>query len=328
MLPHLGWETQEVRSATQKALIRLYDINPQSVVGNLTRGLLQSNDSTYLAEGTEVLSRVADPNALPALLTLMKKPYPEVKKHATWSVYRTQAPANPRIAEELQGLVTSETEPLSVRINAARALGQMGYDSPQLSIWQTLLTVAKLRGEKYTMLRFFAIRALGQLRTTKEAVLDTLVRIAAGERDGELQKEALAAVRRLSVADAEAEETLAGLFRQADALELRLAVLEALADMGSSRVSELASPLLDTEVPVGMRRRAVYALSQVGGREELDLIIDAAADPALHGYIEGVLEDANGSLIRPLVTRRLKTESDEEVAALLQSLESRLENPY
>lgn len=328
MLPHLGWQAPEVRLATQEALIRLYDINAQSVVGNLTRALLQSEDPTYLAEGTEVLARVADPNAIPSLLTLMKKPYPEVKKHATWSVYRTQAPANPRIAEELQRLVTSETEPLAVRINAARALGRMGYDSPQLSIWQTLLTVAKLRGEKYSMLRFFAIRALGELRTTNEAVLDTLVRIAAREQDAELQREALASVRKLSVADTDAEETLSGLFRRAEGVELRIAVLEALADMGSSRVGELASPLLETGVPLGVRRRAVYALSHVGGREELDLIIDAAGDPALHGYIEGVLEDADSSVIRPLVSRRLKTESDEEITVLLESLETRLENPY
>jgi hypothetical protein len=77
-----------------------------------------------------------------------------------------------------------------------------------------------------------------------------------------------------------------------------------------------------------VRRRTVYALSQVGGRDELDLIIDAAEDPVLHGYIEGVLEDSNGGVVRPLVDRRLKTESDQEIVALLQSLEARLDNPY
>ena len=133
-------------------------------------------------EGTRILSRIADPDTVPTLVSLLSSPLSEVKKHASWAMYRIRPSGNPKAIEELKKLVSGETESLEVRINAVRSLGVIGAlnpnPTPQTNVLPAILTALKMRDEKYTMLRFYAVRALGDARIGSSEVIDALVRAA------------------------------------------------------------------------------------------------------------------------------------------------------
>ncbi|MEW5814556.1 MAG: HEAT repeat domain-containing protein [Spirochaetota bacterium] len=318
----------DIRSAASKALINLFSVDPAAVTAAISKALLSTNDELLLSEGTSILAQLADPASVNTLYALLQKPYPEVKKNVTWALYRIRPANNPRIVDELNKLVTSETEPLSVRINSVRALGAIGYDAPNLRIWQTLLTIAKLRGEKYGMFRFFAIRAIGDLGVINEEVTDTLGTIATRERDVELKKEAVKSARKLGIMDRKMEQTLTSLFKKEKDVDLRVLVLEALGDMGSTDTSSLSPSLLDSSLDAFVKQRIIYALSRVGREDDLSVILDAAKDTSLQTFVIGVLENANPIVMKDLITRRMKTENNESVLAVLETLQAGIESRF
>ena len=193
-----------VRSAAAESLRKLFPANQAAVTGSLARTLLTSQNEVFLVEGTSLLSVLADPLSIPTLLALLSKPQSEVKRLAAWALCRVKPVTNPKVVEELQKLVTNENESIAVRVNAVRALGSIAFDNPQLKIWQTLVTTIQMRGDKYSMLRYYAVRSLGELGTTNPEVAQTLVRIAVRDPDPELRKEAVYALRSLPSASDEA----------------------------------------------------------------------------------------------------------------------------
>lgn len=298
------------------------------VVGALSKTLLRSEDKTYLTEGTRVLARLSDKASLPFLIPLLSSPYPEVKKNVTWALYRIRSAANPRAVDELKRLVKSETETINVRINAVRALGAIRYDSPQLKIWETLLNVVKMREEKYSMLRFFALQALGDLGSSEPQVIATLLKVANRDPDSEIKKEATSVLKDLSISDPLAENILIRLFKREKDIELRLRVIEALGDMFSQATADIAPALLKTEIPVPLRKRALYALAQIGGEAELLIILDAAKDPALNLFVQGILEDSNEEALKKVINRRIKLENNQNILQVLENLQSGLEEGF
>ena len=198
-----------MRAAASAALVALYPNNAQLVTGSLTRPLLASQDPDFLIAGTSLLAGFADVSTVPSLLTLLASPNSEVKRNVTWAFYRIHSSSNPRVVDELQKLITNENESIEVRVNAVRAVGAIGYDTAQLNIWQTLVTTAQMRGDKYTSLRFYAVRALGGFSPAKPQVLQALARIAAKDADAELRKEALRSLIQLSADDSTVEAAIA-----------------------------------------------------------------------------------------------------------------------
>lgn len=328
ILGNLGAADSKVRDAASSALIKLYDHFAAQVVGALSKTLLRSEDKTYLTEGTRVLARLSDKASLPFLIPLLSSPYPEVKKNVTWALYRIRSAANPRAVDELKRLVKSETETINVRINAVRALGAIRYDSPQLKIWETLLNVVKMREEKYSMLRFFALQALGDLGSSEPQVIATLLKVANRDPDSEIKKEAVSVLKDLSISDPLAENILIRLFKREKDIELRLRVIEALGDMFSQATADIAPALLKTEIPVPLRKRALYALAQIGGEAELLIILDAAKDPALNLFVQGILEDSNEEALKKVINRRIKLENNQNILQVLENLQSGLEEGF
>jgi len=324
LIPNLSSPSDSVREAVQNALINLYTFDSKSVIGYLARGLMGSTDENYLESGTSVLARLADADSVNTLYALLQKPYPEVKKNVTWALFRIRAPGNPRLADELNKLVTSETEPIDVRINAVRALGAMGFDSANLNIWQTLVTTAKMRGEKYVMLRFFAIRALGELGTINDEIIDALVIIASRDQNQEIKKEALNTLRALSAYDVSMAEGLSSLFYRLEDSECRVRIIEILGDMGAEDTSVLArAVLLDNRKSIEkeLKLRIIYALSRAGSDDAFSTILDAASDQELAAYILGVMEGADKKILEPIVSRRIKTENNPDILSLLESIQ-------
>jgi HEAT repeat protein len=332
LVESLADRNDDVRAAASAALRKLYQANVANqtiVTGGLTRSLLASQDPAFLADGTALLALLADPTTLTSLLTLLQNPLPEVRRNVTWAMYRIRSAANPRVLDELQKLITNENETIMVRANAIRAVGAIGIDSPQLNLWQTLVTTAQMRGDKYATLRFFAVRSLGQLGAGRPQVVAALARIAQRETDTDLRKEAVTALRNMAVADPGAEDALVASFAQADDADLKVLILEALADMGSDRPASLAGPFLAPAVgssgaaTLVQKRRVVTALSEHPDEASATAILDAARDKQVTDFAEAVLEGYPASFMASLVERRLRTETDKNVISALNILTQR-----
>jgi HEAT repeat protein len=312
-----------VRAAAAAALLKLYPANQALVSGALSRSLLASQDEAFLIEGTSLLATIADPTTLPALLSLLQKPSPEVKRNVAWAFYKIRSSSNPRVPDELQKLATNESEAISVRVSSVRALGAIAFDSPQLNLWQTLVTTTQMRGEKYATLRYYAVWALGRVGAGKPQAIAALSRIASRDADLELRKQAVAALRDMASPDMAAEEALAAAFPQADDPELRVLILEALADMGSDKGASLAGDLLAGKASLAVKRRAMSALAESPDGASAAALLDAARDAQLQDLAEALLEGYPSSFMAPLVSRRLKSETDKNVISVLQSLDAR-----
>lgn len=311
-----------VRDAASASLRQLFPANQAAVTGAISRVLLTSQDETSLVAGASLLSVLADPTSIPTLLALLGKPQSEVKRLATWALYRVRGAPNPRVAEELQKLVTNENESVAVRVNAVRALGAMAFDSPQLKIWQTLVTTIQMRGEKYAMLRYYAVQALGQLGNASPEVAQALVRIATRDTDQELRKQAVSALRNLASVPAEVTDALAASFVEAADAELKVRIVEALADLGSSKAVELAGELLRGSLPLPLKRRVIQAVSQNPDEVAAGIILDAASDAKVADFVEAMLEGFPAGLIRSVVSRRMRTETDTGILSVLNSLDA------
>jgi HEAT repeat protein len=323
MVDDLADKNPLVRSASAAALLKLYPANQALVSGTLARSLLASQDEAFLVEGASLLSTIADPTTLPSLLTLLQKPSPEVKRNVAWAFYKIRSSANPRVVDELQKLVTNESEAISVRVGAVRALGAIAFDSPQLNIWQTLVATTQMRGEKYSTLRYYAVWALGRVGAGKAPAIAALARIASRDADIEQRKQAVAALRDMASPDAAAVTALASAYPQAEDAELQVLILEALADMGSDKCPSLAGDFLAGKASLALKRRAMSALSESPDEASANALLDSARNAQLQDLAEALLEGYPASLMASLVSRRLKAETDKGVISVLDSLDAR-----
>lgn len=313
-----------VRAAATESLRKLFPANQAVVTSTLSRTLLASQNEVFLVEGTSLLSVLADPLSIPTLLALLAKPQSEVKRLAAWALSRVKPVTNPKVVEELQKLVTNENESIAVRVNAVRALGAIALDSAQLKIWQTLVTTIQMRGDKYAMLRFYAVRSLGQLGTTNLEVAQTLVRIAAKDPDPQLRSEAVYAIRGLPSVPVETLDELAASFVTAGDNELKVRVVEALADLGYDKASELAGELLRGELALPLVRRVIQAVSQNPDEIAAGIILDTANEEKAADFITAVLEGFPATTIRSVVGRRLRSETDANILSVLNVLDGLL----
>ena len=320
----LADKNDSVRTASTAALVKLYPANQAALTAALTKSLIASQDDAFLAEGTGLLAVLADPTSLPALLTLLQKPQSEVRRNVAWAFYKIRSATNPRVVDELQKLITNETEAVLVRVNAVRAVGAIGYDSPQVNLWQTLVTTAQMRGEKYVALRYYAVWALGRLSAGRPTVIAALARIASRDPDVDLRKQAAAALRDIAVPDRNAIEALSASYAQAEDPELRVLLLEALADMGSDRPASLAGDLLAGKAPLALKRRVIWALAESPDEASATALLDATRDPQLQDFAEALLEGYPASFMASLVTRRLRSETDKGTILVLKALDARL----
>jgi HEAT repeat protein len=313
-----------VRSASASALRKLYPANQALVTSALTRSLLASQDEGFLVEGTALLAVLADPSTLPALLTLLQKPQPEVKSNVAWAFYKIRSATNTRVIDELQKLITNESETVLVRVNAVRAAGAIAYDSPQINLWQSLVTTAQMRGEKYAALRYYAVWALGRVAAGKPQAMAALSRIASRDADPELRKQAIAALRDIAAPDKAAIDALAASYAQELDPELKTLIIEALADMGSDEPAALAGDLIAGKAPLALKRRVLSALAESPDEASASALLDASRDPQLQDLAEALLEGYPPSFMKGLVTRRLRTETDKEAISVLEALDASL----
>jgi HEAT repeat protein len=181
VLTALSSPVKEIRDAAYNASKALYETDNSALIGGLARMTNSNEDVKFQQQAAKLFSELPDPASVLSLLNMIISPDPEVKRYVTLALYRIRPEGNVRITTALNKIVSNETEPLDVRINAVRALGAAGYDNPTIKVEQTLTTAATMRDEKYAQLRYFAIRALGQMNTLSEESIDKIINIAARE---------------------------------------------------------------------------------------------------------------------------------------------------
>ena len=349
IIGNLSSSNPEVSGAAAGALIKLDEAFPKLVVPSLSKSLFRETDKSTLESGARVLAYLADETSLNTLTALLSSPYPEVKTHATWGLYRIRSATNPKAVDELNKLVSNESEPLQVRINAVRALGAIRYDSERMNVWETLLNITKLRSEKYHILRYYALWALGELGDARAQVFTTLAGIAQRDDDAGIRLQAVRSIQKLATKNARAEAGLIKLFRQSQDNEVRITIVEALADMSSANTAELAAEILGSDLGPQLgganlggatlsgaglggattnKKRVIYALSKLGGEREIRAILDAARDGEIKGYVEMTLEDIDPDVLSKIVRKRLKTETDPSILSVMESLQSRMDEAY
>lgn len=318
----LADKNTNVLDAAKASLKKLFPANQVLVTGALTRAITLSQNEDFLVEATYLLSVLADPAAIPTLQALLARPFPEVKRIALWALYKIKATPNPKVVEEIQKLVTNENESIAVRTNAVRALGSIGFDSATLNIAQTLITTTQMRGEKYSMLRLYAVRSLGLLQPMKSQTALALIRTASKDTDMELRKEAVSALKNALSLNEASEEALAASFLEATESELKVRIIETLADIGSVRASSLAGEFLSGSVSLALKKRVISALAQAPNEVTALIILDSAKETEAGDFITSVLEGYPSKLMSSIILRRKQTESDKNILSVIASLES------
>lgn len=318
-------ENPQLRTATRGAIVQLYGKDSKTVIGALSRGVLQSENRLFQEEASSILAQLADEASLATLLKLLESPYPQVRKNVTWAFYRIKPDNNARVAAELQKLVTSETEALTVRTNAVRALGAMGYDSPQLQIDKTLLTSLKLQAAEYSMLRYFAIKALGKIAEPENEVVEALFSAMRPREERFIREAAMQAVRDIGIGEEGYADGIAGLAKRSDTPAVKLEAVKLLGDMGSEEAVTIAAGLIHDDEIASIYHELSYALAQIGNEDAIDLMIDMAADEEYRDFITGQLEEIPAQTLRKVVNRRSQTEQDRTILSILEELQSSLE---
>ncbi len=328
IIDFLGDNNREIRKTTAATLVKLYSQKPASVTGAINRKLVTRKDELFQKEASALLARFADPSTTVTMTNLLSSSFPSVKKNATWALYRIRPENNLKVVTELQKLVTSETESIEVRTNAVRALGAMGYDPPRSEVWKTLLTAFKLQDEKYTMLKLYAVQAVGELGTVNDQVIKDLLGLVTREKNSTIRDAAVTSLRSMNGLNDSVGKILAGTFKRSQDDNFRIEILEVLSDMGSEETAELAPALLTKDQEKEIKYRVIYALSHKGDEKSLSILLDLTADSDVSAYLSGVLEDADRSTMKELIARRLKTETDKDRLNALEELNNRFAQDF
>jgi HEAT repeat protein len=113
---------------------------------------------------------------------------------------------------------------------------------------------------------------------------------------------------------------VAGIAQRSDDAAVQRAALRLLGDLGAEETVGVANTLLDTTDSTATRMQAVYALSRVKTEDAVSLLITAAGNEDVRGLAMGFLRDADEDLVSRVVERRLQTEDDADVRAVLEQL--------
>ncbi|MBI9098525.1 MAG: HEAT repeat domain-containing protein [Spirochaetaceae bacterium] len=323
----LASPVKEIQVAAYAAAKELYKTNNTALIGGLARTVNGNNDTIFQQQAARLFAELPDAASILSLLNMLSSPDPEVKRYATLALYRIRPSGNVRVTTALNKMVSNETEPLDVRINAVRALGAAGFDNPTIKVEQTLITAASMRDQKYAQLRFFAIRALGQMPLLSQESIDKIIGIAARERDSSIREEAIQTLSRIGISD---PSKMIQISNSLDSLDLRnepslaLIFCEILGEAGSAdflpRGMELSRILSDTS----SLRRLTYSFYLTGTEEGYENMIRLGTNQDLINFITSLAESTDKVLLNRVIERMKRTESNSEILELLGILEAEI----
>ncbi len=315
----------EIQEAAYKASKALYSTNSTSLIGGLARTVNANKEPIFQRQAAKLFAELPDQASINSLLVMLSSSDSEVKRFATLALYRIRPKGNVRITTALNKIVSNETEPLDVRINAVRALGAAGFDNPTIKVELTLITAASMRDQKYAQLRFFSLRALGQMPSLSSENIDKIISIAARERDFSIKEEALGTIARIGISDL---TQLQLIFESLNALDLQentslaLTLCEILGEAGSTEFISTGKKLIPLLQETSNKRRLIYAFYLTGAEEGYENMIQMGTEEALANFITSLAESADRTLLNSVVDRMKRSESDTEILDLLSIIES------
>jgi len=323
VLAALSSDNGEIREAAYSAAKDLYRTDKTALIGNLARLAVTNKDLPFQRQAARLFADLPDEGSVLSLLAMLASPDPEVKRYATLSLYRIRPAGDMRVTAALNKMVSNETEPLDVRINAVRALGAAGFDSPAINVELTLTTAAAMRDEKYAQLKFYAVRALGQMNRLSDESVGKIADIAARERDASIREEALQTLLRLGLSDPSGVTQLEDLFESLDLNRypvMGLLLCELLGELRTvdfiPKGLELGKVLTDK----GSRRRLTYAFYLTGAQEGYEAMILQGKSGELTDFIVSLSDSTDKTLLNRAVESLKRSESDEQVLELLDIL--------
>lgn len=321
----LSSPVSEVQESAYKAAKELYKTNNSALIGGLARTVNVNKDVLFQQKAAKLFSELPDPASTNSLLNMLSSPDSEVKRYATLALYRIRPDGNVRITTALNKMVSNETEPLDVRINAVRALGAAGFDNPTIKVEQTLITAASMRDEKYAQLRYFAIRSLGQMPLVSSESIDKIIGIAARERDPSIREEAVQTLSRIGISDPEKMKQISVSLENLDLKNeksLALLLCEILGESGSENFINSGRELGNYLTDVSSKRRLAYAFYLAGTEEAYENMIRLGKTGELTNFIVSLSESSNTMLLSRVIEKMRRSETDSSILELLSIVES------
>ena len=325
VLDALSSSDKEIQEAAYLAAKGLYRTNSASLIGGLSRMVLTSKDSAFQRQAAKLFAELPDDSSLTSILNMLNSDDAEVKRYATLALYRIRPAGNIRITTALNKIVSNETEPLDVRINAVRALGAAGYDTPAVKVEETLTTAAAMRDEKYAQLRFYALRALGRMDSLNDKSIEKIINIAATERDLTIKEESMQTLSRIGIADS---AKMKRIVESLDSIDFRtnpslgLIICELLGELHSGDFILKGNELSNVLTDVGSRRRLTYAFYLSGTEEGYRSMLKQGNNSELTEFIISLSESADKTLLSRAVENLKRSETDENILLLLDIIKT------
>lgn len=327
VLNELSSPEPELRKVAYETAKELYHQDSNSLIANLARSVNTNKDPLFQQQAARLFSELPDENALNSLFVMLSSNDPEVKRYSTLAIYRIRPVGNLRITTSLNKIVANETEPLDVRINAVRALGASGYDHPSVNVEETLITIANMRDAKYAQLRYFALKALGQLPSISNETIDKVISIASRERDEVLKEEAIRTISLTGMSDQNRLEKLSLSLESLDPRTqsgLALLYCELLGEVGNDSFIDFSEKLKPYLTSTGEKRRLTYSFYLSGTDEGYKKMILMGSEPGLTDLISSLAESADKERLSRVIKSLKRSETDPAVLELTSIIESEL----
>ena len=182
-----------------------------------------------------------------------------------------------------------------------------------------------MRDEKYAQLRFYAVRALGQMSSLSEENIEKIISIAARERDSSIREEAIHTLSRIGISNPEKMQQISNSLESLDLRNnssLALLLCEILGESGTtqfiSRGMELASYLTD----ISSKRRLTYAFYLSASEEGYESMIRQGKNRELVNFITSLAESTDKTLLTRVIESMKRSESDDKILDLINILET------
>jgi HEAT repeat protein len=232
---NIGHPDTEVRETAKEAILQQSKINSRLVVSSLNNILVRSKDKTVLVVGSEILSKLKDPLSTTTFLHLTKSEHTAVRENATWGIYGIGRIDNITLVVELVKITADESQPISVRTNAIRALGVIGYSDARVNTVETLINIIKLQDEKYIVMKKFAIRSLGEIGQTNDKILNILAKTLLSSSNMAIKLETVSTLNKIGDDSDTVVRTLKKQFNRTDKSALHLEILRAMGSRWNRR---------------------------------------------------------------------------------------------
>ncbi len=325
VLTALSSGNDDIAEAAFDAAKNLYSTDSTVLIGGLARQAAADSSIQFQRQAARLFAELPDDASINSLLTMLGSPDPVVRRYTTMALYRIRPAGNVRITAALNKIISNETEPLDVRINAVRAIGAAGFDNPTVNAEQTLITAASMRESKYAQLRFYSLRALGEMDSLSESSIGKIIVIAARERDAAIKEEAIQTLSRIGLADPSRVTMLAeslDSMELKDNIDLALQICEILGELRSQEFIKKGIELSSLLTEESSKRRLTYAFYLSGSLDGYESMIQQGKDSDLTEFILSLSESSDLVLLGKAVENLKRTEENESTLELLELIES------